>query len=351
MISKQAAADLSALNTLKLAAKASWLVKTSGSEALLEAIEFAREQALPLFPLGGGSNLVLAKDLEAVVVHQLPEPLDWSGLNNSQVLLRVPAGYNWHQLVVETTSRGLYGLENLALIPGQAGAAPIQNIGAYGVELSDCLEAVEGFWLDAGKQPLADTLPVKDLQLGYRDSRFKHDWKGRFIITALQLRLHLQAEPQLGYADLAQRVAGKQELRKEQEKACVPLPRIIAETVAEIRQEKLPDPADLPNAGSFFKNPLVAADQAAALQAQWPNLPCYPSDQGVKLAAAWLIDQCGFKGYRQGAFGVHDRQALVLVHHQAGGSAQDLLSLAAAIKHAVWKRFAVKLEQEPELVA
>lgn len=350
MISKQEWADLTPLNSLNLQARARWLIKTSGQKAFLEALEFAVKQGLPVFPLGGGSNLVLARDLEGVVLHQLPEPLDWSGAASQEVVLRVPAGYNWHQLVLETTSRGLFGLENLALIPGQAGAAPIQNIGAYGAEVSDCLEAVEGYWLEVGQDPRFDTLAAGDCQLAYRNSRFKQDWKGRFIITALQLRLLKNAEPRLGYADLAERVAGKQELRKRQQQACIPLARVIADTVTEIRREKLPDPARLPNAGSFFKNPLVSTRQAEELKQNWPNLPVYEAEGGAKLAAAWMIDQCGYKGYQKGPFAVHDRQALVLVH-RGGGQAAELLALAEEIKASVRKNFAVELEQEPELIA
>ncbi|WP_114417883.1 UDP-N-acetylmuramate dehydrogenase [Marinospirillum perlucidum] len=349
MISKQENADLTLLNTFRLPAKASWLVKASGEAALLEALDFARQQKLAVFPLGGGSNLLLARDLDALVLQQLPEPLDWSDTGGQTVSLRVPAGYNWHQLVLETTSRGLFGLENLALIPGQAGAAPIQNIGAYGREVSDCLEAVEGYWLD-DPSPRKDKLAAKDCALGYRDSRFKRDWKGRFVITALQLRLQKNAEPCLGYADLADRVAAKKDLRQQQEQACIPLPRIIADTVAEIRREKLPDPQELPNAGSFFKNPLVSREEALALSKDWPKLPQYPTEEGVKLAAGWLIDQCGYKGYRQEHFGVHASQALVLVHHSQVGKASELLALATSISDAVYQRFGVRLEREPELL-
>ncbi|WP_404419552.1 UDP-N-acetylmuramate dehydrogenase [Marinospirillum sp.] len=350
MISKQEWADLTPLNSLNLPARARWLVKTSGRKAFLEALDFAATQNLPVFPLGGGSNLVLARDLEGMVLQQLPEPLDWSGAANQTVTLRVPAGYNWHQLVLETTSRGLFGLENLALIPGQAGAAPIQNIGAYGAEVSDCLETVEGYWLEPGKEPRADTLAAKDCELAYRNSRFKQDWKGRFIITALQLRLQKNAQPRLGYADLAERVASKQELRNRQQQACIPLARVIADTVTDIRREKLPDPARLPNAGSFFKNPLVTKQKAEELKQRWPDLPVYATEDGVKLAAGWMIDQCGFKGYQKGRFAVHERQALVLVH-QGGGQVTELLALAEEIKASVEQRFGVELEQEPELIA
>lgn len=349
MISKQSNADLTGYNTLGLTASAAWLMKTSGQEALLEALDFAHTCELPVFPLGGGSNLVLGTNLKAVVLQQLPEPLTWLPSQQQTISLRVPAGYNWHQLVLETTARGLYGLENLALIPGQAGAAPIQNIGAYGCEVSDCLEAVEGFWLDQKAPCQPELIAAKDLDLGYRTSRFKKDWRGRFIITALVIRLAKNAEPRLGYADLAERVAGKQILRKEQEQACVPLPRIIAETVAEIRQEKLPDPKKLANAGSFFKNPTVSEQQASQLVNAYPALPTYPAEKGVKLAAGWLIEQCGLKGYQLGAFAVHQHQALVLVH-KGGGKATELLQLADLVKEKVKEKFAVDLHIEPELL-
>jgi UDP-N-acetylmuramate dehydrogenase len=335
---------------LNLPARARWLVKTSGKKALLQALDFAADQGLPVFPLGGGSNLVLARDLEGMVLQQLPEPLDWSNAATDTVTLRVPAGYNWHQLVLETTSRGLFGLENLALIPGQAGAAPIQNIGAYGAEVSDCLEAVEGFWLDSGEEPRPAILSAQDCQLAYRNSRFKQDWKGRFIITALQLCLQKNAQPRLDYADLAERVANKQDLRHRQQRACIPLARVIADTVTDIRREKLPDPARLPNAGSFFKNPLVTNQRAEELKEKWPGLPVYTTEDGAKLAAGWMIDQCGYKGYQKGHFAVHEYQALVLVH-RGGGQVAELLALAEEIKASVHQRFGVELEQEPELIA
>lgn len=346
MISKQANADLTHLNTLGLPARARWLVQVDAADALPEVFDFAASMDLPVFPLGGGSNLILAGDLPAVVLQQQALPLVWPDAPAASCVLRVAAGCNWHQLVLETTAQGWFGLENLALIPGQAGAAPVQNIGAYGVEVCDSLAGVEGWWLPESGQPARfDQLDAADCRFGYRDSRFKRDWKGRFVITALHLKLRRDAEPQLAYADLAQRLA----LYRETQAADVPLPRLIAETVATIRREKLPDPAVIGNAGSFFKNPLVSAGQAAQLQAEWPKLPVYPMADGVKLAAGWLIDQCGFKGRRQGAVGVHDRQALVLVH-TGGGTAAQLLALADEITACVQSRFGVLLEKEPEVV-
>lgn len=349
MLSKTFNAQLNPLNTLGFAAQASWLVIAEKHEELLEVFDFAISKALPVFPLGGGSNVIFQGNLKAVVLQQKPLPLVWSAANNDTLNLTVPAGYAWQKLVTETTRNGYFGLENLALIPGQAGAAPIQNIGAYGVELADTLQAVEGYWLPEagqGKPAKFDVIAAKDCALGYRDSRFKHDWKGCFIITALQLQLSKQAEPRLNYADLQQRLAIKQQ---QPETANLPLPQLIAQVVTELRRAKLPDPAKIGNVGSFFKNPVISQQQADDLLKIYPKMPCYPFETGCKLAAAWLIDQCGFKGAKRGSVGVHDQQALVLIH-TGGGTAQDLLALAEEITSAVKKHFNVQLEREPELV-
>lgn len=354
MLSKTPNAQLNQLNTLGFAAQANWLVQAEQPEDLPEVFDFASSQALPVFPLGGGSNVILQGNLKAVVLQQQPLPLEWPEIEPDNLILKVPAGYAWQQLVLDTTRKGYFGLENLALIPGQAGAAPIQNIGAYGVELADTLQAVEGYWLPEagqGKPAKFDVIDAKDCALGYRDSRFKHDWKGRFVITALQLQLSKQAEPRLGYADLQQRLAIKQQ---QPEATNVPLPQLIAQVVTELRQAKLPDPAKIGNAGSFFKNPVISQQQAAELLKLYPKMPCYPATNpatnGCKIAAAWLIDQCGFKGAKRGSVGVHDQQALVLIH-TGGGTAENLLALAEAITSAVKNRFNIQLEREPELVS
>lgn len=349
MVCKTPQAKLDQLNTLGFKAKANWLVKAEKPEDLPEVFDFSSSQTLPVFPLGGGSNVIFQGDLKAVVLQQEAQALDWPATEPNELLLRVPAGYSWQQLVLDTTSKGYFGLENLALIPGQAGAAPIQNIGAYGVELADSLQAVEGYWLPSSeqKQPARfDVIDAKDCALGYRDSRFKHDWKGRFIITALQLQLSKQAEPRLGYADLKARLAIKQQ---QPEATNLPLPQLIAQVVTELRQAKLPDPAKIGNAGSFFKNPVISKQQADELLTLYPTMPHYPTANGSKLAAAWLIDQCGFKGVNRGSVGVHKQQALVLVH-TGGGTAKDLLALAEEITSTVKNRFNVQLEREPELV-
>lgn len=348
MVHKTANAQLDQLNTLGFTAQASWLVTAEKPEKLPEVFDFALSQALPVFPLGGGSNVIFQGDLKAVVLQQTAQAIDWPETEPDELIINVPAGYAWQQLVLDTTNKGYFGLENLALIPGQAGAAPIQNIGAYGVELADSLQAVEGYWLPNKGQPAKfDILAAKDCGLGYRDSRFKQDWKGRFVITALQLQLSKQAEPRLNYADLKARLAIK---KQQLEAVNQPLPALIAEVVTELRRSKLPDPAKLANAGSFFKNPVVPKQQAQELLTLYPNMPHYPAFNGCKLAAAWLIDQCGFKGLKRGSVGVHDQQALVLIH-TGGGTAENLLALAEEITSTVKSRFNVQLEREPELVA
>ena len=348
MVHKTANAQLDQLNTLGFTAQASWLVTAEKPEKLPEVFDFALSQALPVFPLGGGSNVIFQGDLKAVVLQQTAQAIDWPETEPDELIINVPAGYAWQQLVLDTTNKGYFGLENLALIPGQAGAAPIQNIGAYGVELADSLQAVEGYWLPNKGQPAKfDILAAKDCGLGYRDSRFKQDWKGRFVITALQLQLSKQAEPRLNYADLKARLAIK---KQQLEVVNQPLPALIAEVVTELRRSKLPDPAKLANAGSFFKNPVVPKQQAQELLTLYPNMPHYPAFNGCKLAAAWLIDQCGFKGLKRGSVGVHDQQALVLIH-TGGGTAENLLALAEEITSTVKSRFNVQLEREPELVA
>ncbi|ODC02977.1 UDP-N-acetylenolpyruvoylglucosamine reductase [Terasakiispira papahanaumokuakeensis] len=328
--------DLTSLNTLGLPARADYLAQPDSLTALQAALAEAAEAVHPVLLLGGGSNLMLPPQLHAWVIQPCLNGMACLQDDGDHVIWRVEAGVNWHQLVMQSVQQGLYGLENLALIPGQVGAAPIQNIGAYGVELKDVLLNVEVMAVADGQHT---TLSVDDCALGYRDSRFKHDWQDQWVITALHLRLRRQGTPVLGYGDLAERLAGQ-----------VPTPEAIANTVIQIRQEKLPDPKVLGNAGSFFKNPIIPVDQATRLRDTYPQMPQHPTTDGqVKIPAAWLIDQCGLKGLRHGAFGVHQRQPLVLVHF-GGGDLRGLLSLAHHIQHHIADRFGIHLEPEPRLI-
>lgn len=328
--------DLSRDNTLGLPCRAERFVAPAGLDELREALDLVQREGWPLTLLGGGSNLILPAWLPGLVVR--PALRDW-WLEEGEggcVHVHAEAAVVWHELVMALAARGLWGTENLALIPGHCGAAPIQNIGAYGVELSDVIEAVHLVHLDDGREAM---LAPQACAFGYRDSIFKGALEGRVVITRLVLRLSRIPRPRLGYGDLAGRVGAS------------PSALEVAEAVCAIRREKLPDPAVLGNAGSFFKNPLVAADLARKLVDAHPTMPHFPQPDGrVKLAAGWLIDQCGLKGWRQGHFGVHERQALVLVHF-GGGSALELLDFAGRVADSVRERFGVTLAREPRLAA
>ncbi|WP_027966553.1 UDP-N-acetylmuramate dehydrogenase [Halomonas halocynthiae] len=324
--------DLSQLNTLGLPCVAEQFAEADSSDSLLAVLSEARNNAVTV--LGGGSNLILPPYLHGMVVQPTMAERHFEPLANGGVRVRVGAGVNWHELVIAAASRGLWGIENLALIPGHCGAAPIQNIGAYGVELSDVLECVELVDIRTGKRVSID---ADECEFGYRDSVFKRRLDSCVVITSITLRLSRRPQPRLGYGDLVERVGGS------------PSALDVAEAVGAVRREKLPDPRQLANAGSFFKNPLVSARQVQMLLSSYPDMPHYlQSDGRSKLAAGWMIDQCGLKGWREGHFGVHDRQALVLVHH-GGGSAQELLDFSATVANEVNRRFGVTLEREPRL--
>ncbi|MFC3283637.1 UDP-N-acetylmuramate dehydrogenase [Litchfieldella rifensis] len=327
--------DLRGANTLGLPSRADRFVAPASHAELMAAISLARERQWPLTLLGGGSNLILDERLAGLIVQPVFAKWWLEEGGAETVRVHVEAGMDWHTLVMALVERDLWGIENLALIPGHCGAAPIQNIGAYGVELAEVLEAVHLVHLDNGHE---EVLGVSDCAFGYRDSIFKGKLDGRVAITRLVLRLSRRPRPRLDYGDLASRLG------------LAPSAREIAEAVCRVRREKLPDPSQLGNAGSFFKNPLVCAEKARALLRENPDLPHFAQGDGrVKLAAGWLIDRCGLKGHREGAFGVHDRQALVLVHH-GGGNARGLLDFAHTIAARVYRRFGVKLEREPRLV-
>jgi UDP-N-acetylmuramate dehydrogenase len=244
------------------------------------------------------------------------------------------AGENWHQMVQYCLQQCWYGLENLSLIPGNMGAAPIQNIGAYGVELCDLFVSLQAIDIDTGKTLELDR---EQCEFGYRDSIFKQAYKDRYLITHVCLRLSKQPNTHIQYPALAQALGDR-----------TPTPELVGETVCRIRQQKLPDPAQLPNAGSFFKNPIVAESALERLHNHGDSVPHYLQPDGrYKIAAAWLIDQCGFRGQSRGAVGVHEHQALVLIN--CGGTGTELMALAAEIQNAVAVKFGIELEIEPRL--
>lgn len=334
-------------NTLAIDATARYFVDIESAGQLPEAVAFARQKQLPLMILGQGSNVVFQSDFPGLVIHIALTGIEVFECGDS-IELEVGAGENWHELVMFCARQGWWGIENLALIPGTVGAAPIQNIGAYGVELDRVLVAVSGWHIGEGQWK---TLALAACQLGYRDSIFKRSLKDQFIVSGVRIRLARDAGPNIGYQPLAEVFA-----ERENEK---PTPLQVAEAVMAIRRSKLPDPAEVPNAGSFFKNPIVSAQKHAELLDRYPDLVSYPQSDGrFKLAAAWLIERAGWKGcgskggalkgMNENGVSMHDRQALVLVNRQGAGGDQ-LLAFADRVRDAVKSQFGVALEIEPSI--
>lgn len=322
-------------NTMGLPCRAERFIAATTHEEIRTALVMAADDAVPLNIVGGASNLILAPHLPGITLQVACDDWWWEESDDQTVLVYAQAGLSWHALATACVERGWWGIENLALIPGHVGAAPIQNIGAYGVELADVLEAVHVMHCDDGREAV---FTRDDCEFAYRDSIFKRALAGRVVVTQVVLRLSRSPSPRLGYGDLAQRVSVYPEVRE------------IFDAVCAVRREKLPDPAVLGNAGSFFTNPVLEATQAERLLQEYPLMPHFPQPDGsVKLAAGWLIERCGFKGTRWGAFGVHERQALVLVH-LGGGDRQELLALADHIRDTVYQTFGVALEREPRLM-
>lgn len=352
MLDIQQQVSLLKYNTLALPSTAEYFCKISSTSELYEALAWAREKQLPIILLGGGSNVVLAGNLAGLVIHiaisgialtngELVSQEDLvSGIDSAQFerIIRVGAGENWHQLVLYTLEQGWYGLENLSLIPGLTGAAPIQNIGAYGVELSDRFHSLEAIKLSSGD---SITMSLSDCQFGYRDSFFKGAGRDQYAITAINLRLSTKEDLCLEYPAL------NNFFEKNQSGAPI-TPKQVSDAVCAIRHSKLPDPKDIANAGSFFKNPVISSEQMSVLQEQYPNMVSYDQANGTKkLAAGWLVEQAGWKGVEQSGVGVHNEQALVLVNYQ--GTGQALLSLAGDIQASVSDKFGITLEIEPRV--
>ena len=327
--------DLSALNTLRLPAKAEAFARFSSASELLSLLTLAQQHNWPVRVLGGGSNVLLAADVHGLVLQSAMTSVRLLREDVTHRWLAVDAGMNWHQWVQDSTEFG-HGLENLALIPGSVGASPIQNIGAYGVEVADCIDSVSGIQLSSRQWR---TLSATECRFAYRDSIFKHELAGDFIVTRVVFRLSKTFAPDLSYGPLASWATAQGDAIS---------PQALIEQVCDIRQSKLPDPSQIPNAGSFFKNPLVSVYQAQELREQYPALPVYQQADGrIKLAAGWLIEQAGWKGRWLGPVRMHDQQALVLTTNGAAAYA-DIVQLRDAVVDSVNQQFGVQLEPEPQ---
>lgn len=327
--------DLTSFNTLGLRSRAQSFVRCESAEQV-QALSDLADGYRHVFILGGGSNVVLAPELDCLVIKVETAGVELLGDTNGEWVIEAQAGERWHDFVEHCVEQGWNGLENLALIPGTVGAAPVQNIGAYGVELDQRFHSLLAW--DMRDKRLTE-LRAEDCGFSYRNSFFKQAEQGRWLIVAVRFRLPKAWRPVLSYPDLQRHPV--------LQAAGVVTARQIFDAVCQIRQSKLPDPAVLGNAGSFFKNPVVSVSAYEALKKEHPDLVAYLQPDGsYKLAAGWLIDQAGWKGRRMGAAGVHERQALVLVN-DGGANAGDIAALAGTIKSDIAARFGVELEQEP----
>jgi UDP-N-acetylmuramate dehydrogenase len=335
----QTGVSLRPFNTFGIEASAHAFLPVDTVDALRAVRADPALSRLPRLVLGGGSNLLLTGDFDGLVLHMRGAGMAIVGEHADAVLVRAGAGTNWHELVLWTLAHGLGGLENLSLIPGSVGASPIQNIGAYGSELKDCFHALTAFDFETGELLELDGAAC---EFAYRDSVFKHRLRDRAVILDVTFALPRRWQPNLRYAELAQEIAARG--------LSQPSPTDISDAVIAIRRRKLPDPAVIGNAGSFFKNPVVSAARRDALLTRHPQLVSHAQGDGsFKLAAGWLIDQCGWKGRTMGAAGVYERQALVLVN-RGGATGADIVALARAIQQDVERRFGVLLEPEPVFV-
>ncbi len=339
----QERASLREHNTFGLPAVARTLVRLRSEADVRRVVDHPEFGVAPKLVLGGGSNLVLTRDVDAVVLKVEIPGIRLLREDADAWIIEAGAGESWHGVVAWAIEQGIPGLENLALIPGSVGAAPVQNIGAYGVELQDRFESLDAVDLVTGRTV---TLDAPMCRFGYRDSVFKQadfgGLAGKSVIVRVRLRCPKPWQPVIGYLDLERKVA---ETGIKAPDACT-----VFEWVCAIRRAKLPDPAVIGNAGSFFKNPVVTEEQCRDIIGRDPEVVHYPLPDGsVKLAAGWLIDACGWKGKSVGRAGVYERQALVLVN-RGGASGAEVVTLARAIQESVYGRFGIRLEPEPVIV-
>jgi UDP-N-acetylmuramate dehydrogenase len=331
--------SLKAFNTFGIEAIAPYFCEVSRVEDVQEVLQQEHLRSMPLLILGGGSNVLFTRDPEGLVLLNRIRGVQLQQEDAEHVWVRVGGGENWHDFVLYTIAQGWGGLENLSLIPGTVGAAPMQNIGAYGVEIKDTFSQLEAVDRSNGQ---IRTFTGDECEFGYRSSIFKTRAKDRYVITSVTFKLHKIHRFNTTYGDI-QKTLDELGIRDLSIKA-------ISEAVIRIRQSKLPDPQQIGNAGSFFKNPVISRQLFDELQQEFPNMPHYPQEAGwVKVPAGWLIEQAGWKGHRRGQLGVHDRQALVLVNH-GGAKGSDIKQLAQDIQASVEEKFRIPLETEVNFV-
>ena len=323
-------------NTFGIDAKCRRFVEFSSVSELLQIIGRLTKADEPLLLLGGGSNLLLTADFDGTVLHSAIKGVELMGVEEDDVLVRVGSGETWDDFVALCVERGWYGAENLSLIPGEVGASAIQNIGAYGVEAKDLIERVEAVEIATGHRV---TIEREECEYGYRQSRFKQDWKNCFVVTHVIYRLSTKFTPQLDYGNLRNVLMTESPTAKD-----------VRQAIIDIRRAKLPDPKELGNGGSFFMNPIVSIEKYHALSEQYPQMPHYDVDEAhVKIPAGWMIEQCGWKGKSLGKAGVHDKQALVLVN-LGGATGQEIVTLCETIRQDVFDKFGIDIRPEVNVV-
>ena len=332
--------DLSRWHTFGVKAKARYFVHIRQKDDLIELSRssFFRDHRRLL--LGGGSNVLFLHDFEGLVIHMAIKGISVQEIDDHQVLVTAGAGVIWNDLVVFCVEQGYGGIENLTLIPGTVGAAPIQNIGAYGVELDSVFESLEAWDLATAGIKIFDK---EDCHFGYRDSYFKNQGKDRYLVTSVTLRLSRKPQLNLSYGAL-QRALSDDGINPQ--KATI---SDVSGLVKRIRTSKLPDPVKLGNSGSFFKNPVISQEQYRELASNYEGIPGYQSGDDIKVPAGWLIEQCGFKGKRLGNVGVYDHQALVLVNH-GGASGREVFELSERIREEVVRKFHIQLVPEVNII-
>ena len=326
--------SLLAHNTFGIDAKCSRFLEYETTSEAQQVADILRHTTQPYMIIGGGSNLLLTRDFPGIVVHSAIKGWEIAGQR-----MACGSGETWDDIVDISLRNGLYGAENLSLIPGEVGASAVQNIGAYGAEVKDLIVEVHAIEIATGRFCI---ISATDCHYGYRQSRFKGEWKNRFLITMVSYQFSAEYLPRLDYGNI------RQELERQGIEE--PTAQQLRQVIIDIRKAKLPDPKELGNAGSFFMNPVVSRQYYQQLAAQYPNMPHYTVDaEHEKIPAGWMIDQCGWKGRSLGPTGVHDHQALVLVN-RGGATGQDIVRLCQAIQHDVQQKFGIAIYPEVNII-
>ncbi|HEY4493874.1 MAG TPA: UDP-N-acetylmuramate dehydrogenase [Candidatus Paceibacterota bacterium] len=330
--------DLTGLNTFRVPARAKFFVEVKNEAEFQELRDLPEFKNNKKFFLGGGSNVLFTADFDGIVVLNKLKGIDILSEDEAKVRVKCMSGEVWHDLVNFTVDRNYWGIENLAYIPGTVGAAPMQNIGAYGAELKDVLEGVEICDLKTGKHRVFSR---EECRLGYRDSIFKNELQDKYFVISITLCLSKKEKKNISYKILREYL--------EQNKVEVKKSKDVSDAVTAIRKSKLPDPAVIGNAGSFFKNVFISKEKLREMKKIYPDMPSFEEDGAIKIPAAWFVEMCGWKGKRVGNAGVHDRQALVLVNH-GNATGQEIKVLADQVINSVFEKFGIKLVPEVNLI-